>query len=85
MAVICESLIQISRGPPSPARGAPAAAATGDDNTKQGEEDQMIVKDMLRQLLQNQRAIAATIDSLQQDVKELKDKQEVLASSNVSK
>jgi hypothetical protein len=79
VAVICESLISISREPQ--AGGADAGGDAHKDESQHNDnkyepEDHMVLQDVMRQLLQNQMEMVASIRVLQQDVKELKDMSE---------
>ena len=71
VAVICESLIQISRGPPN-LSGDPSTTTLKADNADD-DVSPVGLEVMMRQMLTNQSEMAATIRELQQEVATLRE------------
>lgn len=71
MAVICESLIQISRGPPNLLGDTSTTSLKADEADPGGNSAALEV--MMRQMLKNQSEMAATIRGLQQEVSSLRE------------
>lgn len=85
VAVICESLIQISRGQPEQQAASNNQGAQDDDDdgcddsgyaAVEREESKERLEDLMRQLLKNQISMAASVAELQRDVKVLKMKED---------
>ena len=67
VAVICESLLQVSRGPQQEAQSTMSLKV---------EKDDKLLQDMMQQILKNQSVMAASLRGLQQDVQMLKEQNE---------
>lgn len=67
VAVICESLLQVSRGPQQEAQSTMSLRV---------EKDDKLLQDMMQQMLKNQSVMAASLRGLQQDVQMLKEQNE---------